>query len=469
MSDRHRHRPDKKTGRSKAAKGEPGRAPTSRRPQDDVSLSERLGGASRPGPGPATVLPGGSKSKAVEAQSRRQLRQRREAQQRKARQRWIVTALAVVGVVVVGALLVLWLTNRGDETAAPLQDQRTERTLTMTLATDSDPATSGALMVYDVDNATAGSVLVPSRLFVEGPTPGALPFGDTVQLGETGAPGTSLADTLDVVVDDTWQVSDAMLGQLVEAADGVLVDVDTDIIAKTPSGQEFVVVGAGDGQLLGPKEAVAFATYLAPEENEESRLARFGQVLASTTQRLPDQREELLATLDDVGATENATLGTESLADFLLGYGDIGRGGDTSYQSLPVKPLETGGRNPALIVEPEGLGRLRAGLLADSLPPDAGGDEIVVLVQNGVGTPGLEQDAAELLRDEGYNFFNGGNANQFGRDQTLVLIPDTTPASQALGEDVASTLGVPTSSVQVTEQGSSIADVIVILGADFKP
>ena len=469
MSDRHRHRLDKKAGRSKAAKGEPNKAPTSRRPRDDVSIADRLGGPSQPASGPTTVLPGGSKSKAVEPQSRRQLRQRREAQQRKARQRWIVTALAVVGVVVVGALLVLWLTNRGDESAAPLQDQRTERTLTMTLAAAGEPATSGALMVYDADNATAGAVLVPSRLFVEGPAPGGLPFGDTVQLGETAAPGTSLADTLDVVVDDTWQVSNAMLGQLVTAADGVLVDVDTDIIAKTPGGQEVVVVNAGDGQLLGPKDAVAFATYLAPDENEESRLARFGQVLASTTQRLPEQRDALLATLDDIAATENATLSTESLADFLLGYGDVGRGGDASYQSLPVKPLETGSRNPTLIVEPEGLDRLRAGLLSDSLPPDAGGDTIVVLVQNGVGTPGLEQDAAALLRDEGYDFFNGGNANQFGRDQTLVLIPDSTPASEALGEDVAATLGVPASSVQVTEQGSSIADVIVILGADFKP
>ena len=109
------------------------------------------------------------------------------------------------------------------------------------------------------------------------------------------------------------------------------------------------------------------------------------------------------------------------------------------------------------------------GLLADSLPPDAGGDEIVVLVQNGIGTPGLDQDAAALLRDEGYDFFNGGNATSFGREQTLVLIPDSTPASQALGEDVAATLGVPASSVQVSDQGSSIADVIVILGTDFKP
>jgi len=475
MSERHRHRPEKNAGK-KAGKGRagkassPGRAsaPTGRRGKDEISLADRLG-SSGPAGAPRTVLPGDSQAKAVQPQSRRQLRQQREAQKRQARQRWIVTAMAVLAVVVVGAALAFWLANRGEDAAAPPGAGRTERTLTMTLAAGSEAATSGALMVYDVDNGTAGSLLVPSRLFVEGPTPGGLPFGDTVQLGETGAPGTSLADTLDVIVDDTWQVSDAMLAQLVEAADGVLIDVDTEVRASTTGGQEIVVVGAGDGQLLGPKQAVAFANYLAPDENEESRLARFGQVLAQVTQRLPEDRADLLAVLESVGATQNATLSNESLADFLLGYGDIGRGGDTSYQSMPVNTLETGGRNPALVVDADGLERLRAGLLADSLPPDAGGEEIVVYVQNGVGTPGLEQDAAALLREQGYDFFNGGNASDFGRDQTLVLIPDSTPASQALGDDVAATLGVPESSVQVSDQGSAIADVFVILGADFKP
>lgn len=475
MSDRHRHRPDKKVGKKadrpkspKTPKPAKGASPAGKRGKDEVSLADRLGSGGPVG-APRTVLPGDSTAQAVQPQSRRQLRQQREAQKRQARQRWIVTALAVLAVVVVGAGLVFWLAGKGNDAAAPADTGRTERTLTMTLAAGSNRATSGALMVYDVDNGTAGSVLVPSRLFVEGPTPGGLPFGDTVQLGETGAPGTSLADTLDVVVDDTWQVSDKMLAQLVEAADGVLVDVDTEIRASTPGGQQVVVVGEGDSQLLGPSKAVAFANYLAPGESEESRLARFGQVLAQVTQRLPESRADLLATLEAVDATQNATLSTESLADFLIGYGDIGRGGDTSYQSMPVNTLETGGPNPALVVDAEGLERLRAGLLADSLPPDAGGEEIVVYVQNGDGRPLIDQDAAALLREQGYDFFNGGNASEFGRDQTLVLIPDSTPASQALGEDVAQTLGVPVSAVQVSDQGSAIADVFVVLGADFQP
>ncbi|MCZ3385753.1 MAG: LytR C-terminal domain-containing protein [Actinomycetia bacterium] len=467
MTERHRHRPDKKTG--KRAEGAP------RRRTDSVSLADRLGGSepgSEPrgaGPGSTTVLPSGSKAAAVKPQSRKQLREQREQQQRQARQRWFITAAAVLGVVVIGALLVVWLAGRGEDTGMSVAVGRTELTLAMTLADDDGAATSGALMVYDVDNESAGSVLIPSRLFVEGPTPGGLPFGDTVQLGDDAAPGTSLADTLDVVVDDTWQVSDDMLTELVDASDGVLVDVDTDVLSGPAGGQQSIVVTAGDGQLLGGKKALAFATYLAPEENEEARLARFSQVLDQVVQRLPADRADLLATLDGVAATDSSTLSLESLADFLLGYGGIGRSGDTSYQTLPVTPLETGGPNPALIVEAEGLERLRAGLLADSLPPDAGGEQITVLVQNGVGTPGLEQDAAELLRDEGYDFFNGGNALEFGREETLILIPDSAPASRALGDDIASTLGVPESAVQVSDQGSSIADVIVILGADFKP
>jgi hypothetical protein len=485
MTERHRHRPDKKAIR-KAAKESakrPARRPdknagkqphgTSRRRKDNVSLADRLGSSTPTqqgsGSGPTTVLPAGSKPTAVQPRSRKQLREQREQQQRAARKRWVVTGAAVLAVVVTGALLALWLAGRGEEVAAPSEVGRTERTLTMTLADDDEAATSGALMVYDVDNTSAGSVLVQSRLFVQGPTPEGIPFGETVQLGDDAAPGRSLADTLEVVVDDTWQVSEQMLAKLVDAAGGVLVDVDTDVLEGSPGGQQSIVLSAGDGQLIGGQEAVAFATYLGPEENEESRLARFGQVLEQVTRQLPDDRALLEATLEEVDATASSTLSTASLADFLLGYGDIGRAGDTSYQSLPVDTLETGGPNPALIVEPAGLERLRAGLLSDSLPPDAGGDEIAVLVQNGVGTPDLVQEAADLLREQGYDFFNGGNALEFGRDQTLVLIPDATPASQALGEDVAATLGVPASSVQVSDQGSSLYDVIVILGADFQP
>jgi hypothetical protein len=375
-----------------------------------------------------------------------------------------MTGLAVLAVVVVGVLVALWISGRNSAEPTASGTGRTEQTLTLTLAGDNAPATSGALMVNDPADSSAASVLVPSRLFVEGPTPSGIPFGDTVLLGEDAAPGNALADTLDVVVDNTWQMSDAMLEKLVDKVGGVLVDVDVDIVEG-----RNVVVPAGYAQLLSGRQAVAYANFLAGGDVEEARLARFGDVLDQLMQRLPDSRGTLVNLFTQVGATQQSTLSVDDLADFALGYGKVARGGDAAYQTLPTTVLDSSSKLPALNVDPEGLDRLRSGLLADSLPPDAGGDQITVLIQNGVGTPGLEQDAAKLLRDAGYDFLNGGNANSFGVKQTIVLIPDASTASVTLGENVAATLGVPDSAVEVSDQGSSVTDVIVVLGEDFKP
>lgn len=422
------------------------------------------GAGKQPQRAPGTVLPGKGDAAAVPSQTRKQLRQQREEQKRQERQRWGLTGLAVLAVVIVGVLVAVWITGRDSGEPTASDAGRTEQTLTMTLAAENAPATSGALMVNDPAHSSAASVLVPSRLFVEGATPNGIPFGETVLLGDDAAPGNALADTLDVLVDDTWQMSDAMLAKLVDKVGGVLVDVDVDVVHGSN-----ILVTAGDAQLLKGREAVAYANYLAKGEVEEARLARFGDVLDQLMQRLPDNRDTLVNLFTEVDATERATLSVDELADFALSYGDIARGGDAAYQSLPTTILDSNGKLPALNVDPEGLDRLRSGLLADSLPPDAGGDQITVLIQNGVGTPGLEQDAAKLLQDAGYDFLNGGNANTFGVKETIVLIPDSTPASVTLGENVASTLGVPSSAVQVSDQGSSVADVIVVLGEDFKP
>jgi hypothetical protein len=443
-------------------KKEPSNAPPKRDERDQRAHKERPG--KQPQRAPGTVLPGKGDAAAVPAQTRKQLRQQREEQKRQERQRWGLTGLAVLAVVVVGILVVVWISGRDSGEPAASGTGRTEQTLAMTLAGENSSATSGALMINDAANSSAASVLVPSRLFVEGPTPNGIPVGDTVLLGDDAAPGNALADTLDVIVDNTWQMSDSMLETLVDKVDGVLVDVDVDVVDG-----RTIVVAAGDGQLLNGKQAVAYANYLAKGDVEEARLARFGDVLDQLMQRLPNNRDTLVKLFTEVNATERSTLSVDDLADFALEYGNVARGGDAAYQSLPTTVLESSGKLPALNIDPEGLDRLRSGLLADSLPPDAGGDQITVLIQNGVGTPGIEQDAATLLRDAGYDFLNGGNANSFGVKQTIVLIPDSTTASVTLGEDVASTLGVPDSAVEVSDQGSSVADVIVVLGEDFKP
>jgi hypothetical protein len=248
----------------------------------------------------------------------------------------------------------------------------------------------------------------------------------------------------------------------------VLVDVDTDVLSEQGNGQQ-IVVAAGDQQLLNGPDAVAFAQFLGPDEPQESRLARFGQVVDQLARRLPTNQAAIVDQLTQAVAVQQLTGSPDELAALLLAFGDVARDGDAGFQVLPTLPLETGGPRPAFIVDPEGAEQLRQTILSGSVPTGAAGSDIQVLVQNGVGTPGLEQDAADLLRAEGYEFINGGNANAFGIKATAILIPDATPASVELGANVAETLGVPESAVQTTDQGSSLADVVVILGKDFKP
>jgi hypothetical protein len=92
-----------------------------------------------------------------------------------------------------------------------------------------------------------------------------------------------------------------------------------------------------------------------------------------------------------------------------------------------------------------------------------------VLVQNGVGTPGLGASARDDLVGAGMVYINGGNAEEFGQPTTQVIIGDATAESQQVGAEVAQALGVPPTAVVVSEDGQNVADVVVILGADFQP
>jgi hypothetical protein len=60
------------------------------------------------------------------------------------------------------------------------------------------------------------------------------------------------------------------------------------------------------------------------------------------------------------------------------------------------------------------------------------------------------------------------NAPRFGYKNTIVLVPTATSQSVSVGQQVARTLGVPASAVQTTDEIGTIADVVVIVGADFK-
>jgi hypothetical protein len=90
-----------------------------------------------------------------------------------------------------------------------------------------------------------------------------------------------------------------------------------------------------------------------------------------------------------------------------------------------------------------------------------------VLVQNGVGAPGLGDDARSRLVDEGFRFVGGGNAELLGRQTSAVLVPSSSASDRELGLAVAAALGLPAEVVAVGQEAPTTAEVVVVLGADF--
>ena len=141
---------------------------------------------------------------------------------------------------------------------------------------------------------------------------------------------------------------------------------------------------------------------------------------------------------------------------------------DLQYRSLPVIKVDAGNDDVRFRLDDSGAKQVVDELLAQSVPPGVRADGNRVLVLNGVGTPGLGEKVRAQLVPAGFVYVGSRNADSFNQCCTQVLVKDATPEGGALGARVAKALGVPPSSVRTSDQIGTIADVVVIVGKDFK-
>ena len=191
------------------------------------------------------------------------------------------------------------------------------------------------------------------------------------------------------------------------------------------------------------------------------------EVLDGLINVLPRTSDELAAQLGTLGQRSFTTLELPALADVLLGLAADDEAGQLQYDTLPVIPIDPGGGVSAFRIDAPKLETVVDRLLADSVPPGVrqGGNRVLVL--NGVGTPGLGEAVRSKIVPAGFVFVDSRNAPTFGYAQTQILVPEATTEAQALGERVAKALGVPTTAV-ATQDFGTVADVVVLVGADFK-
>lgn len=109
-----------------------------------------------------------------------------------------------------------------------------------------------------------------------------------------------------------------------------------------------------------------------------------------------------------------------------------------------------------LVPSQPGLDRQVASAFGVSLP-------VPVIVENGVGTPGLGEDVAALLLPEGFRIAVSRNAEPFGFERTRVV----ANGREALGDArrIADALGV--GRIGVSQVPSGLGDITIIVGEDF--
>lgn len=398
-------------------------------------------------------------------------RARRSGQRadRRVRRRRILTvvgsALGVVLLVVAAVFAVDRL--RGDAKGEGTKP-RTQRTVLLQIPADDGTAQVGALIATDPETGRAAVMLLPSRVLTEVPGHGDTTFGRALALGGADLSRDTLANLMGVIVDGTWTLTAPGLQAMVDEVGGVIVDVDADVTRKDKDGVTEVLLKAGAQQTLDGESAVRFATFVAPDEQELARLPRLQAVLEGLVERLPKTAPAVSALLPGTAGSV-ASVPPATLAEQLMALADARRREAMSPAVLPVSEVDAGGEQVTYRLEQVELDNLVQKDFAGSVPENPFGSKNRVLIRNGVGTAGLGQSVTRKLLPAGFRVVGTGNAPTFDHEKTVVLVFDSADEDVELGQRVAEVLGVSDDAVQLSDIDQTVADVIVIIGRDYKP
>jgi anionic cell wall polymer biosynthesis LytR-Cps2A-Psr (LCP) family protein len=369
-------------------------------------------------------------------------------------------SLALVATVVVGGIGAFVVTHKsGHHTPAAVAPPRTS---TVLVAIEANGNLAGANLLARRQNRTQ-EILLPSRLLVDVPGQGSAELAQSPASGP-GAAAAAISNALQVRIDGTWVLDPASLAALVDAEGGVDVTLTDDVLPT--DGSVTLDLGVGTSHITGA-QADSLALAIGSQEPEASRLARQQILLEAILAKLPADRTRLEPMLQSANLV--GSLSPASLATILLGMRDDVVADRAASIVVPTNEIDSGSGTSSYGLDDKAAAAMVTERLAGAEFPVPPGGRARILVQNGIGKPGLGDAARTELVSRGYIFRGGGNAASFGKGPSVVLIPDSSAASRAVGNAVARILGLPTSAVELDSSQTTIADVVVILGSDFVP
>jgi len=286
-----------------------------------------------------------------------------------------------VVLVVVGALTVvlglggisLWLSQASEPvpTPSPTSTRPPEQTLLLQVL-DGEGYAFGNFVIGIEHNPDSTTILsIPASLLVS-------VGDDTMTMGMTPSSADTLAavrgieSTLGLRVDASLALDRLAFAGLVDAVDGVWVNLPTSVTLPAVGDESATrVVGPGWVKLDGIA-AADYATLRLPGEGEAERGERVRAMVDLVFQGLPRTAERMRQLLTSLGSLAPTTVPTEELVPFLLQVRWDVSFGDVRYATLPVTVVRAGAR-PASVPAPEAPGVVTE-LFPDALiPPDVTG------------------------------------------------------------------------------------------------
>ncbi|MFZ4511678.1 MAG: hypothetical protein ACOYNJ_12035 [Candidatus Nanopelagicales bacterium] len=280
---------------------------------------------------------------------------------------WRVTLVAVGALVIVlGLGFVALVRSEGLPTPAPTPtDLQVEETLFLQVL-DADGYARGNVVIGIEPPATDPLTVflaVPASLLVaQGDD--SVTLGATPQAADTLAGVTAIEDSLGLRVDAGLALDRLAFAGLVDAVDGVWVELTRPILLPAIGDETRLrVLGPGWVKMDGIA-AADYAVLRIPGESETDRIVRFLGVLQDTIERMPRTNDQMRQLLTSLGSLAQSTVPTEELVPFLRSVRSDVDFGDVRTEVLPVEVIR-GGARPAAVAAPD------ADALVQALFPDA--------------------------------------------------------------------------------------------------
>ncbi|MCL5995258.1 MAG: LCP family protein [Chloroflexi bacterium] len=399
--------------------------------------------------------------------------------------RQIIAAPTPTAVVTTALLPPEIITPQMDLTAMPLRECNeciNILVLGIDQRPDDDPnlTRSDTMIILSLNTAahTAGMLSIPRDLFVPLADGGSLDrINAAMAYGGPAYAMRTVEYNFGIQMHHYVRVNFNAVVDLVDLVGGIDVYVDQDIddpnYPDNHYGYEPFAISAGwhhmDGAtaLKYARTRHASSDFTRMQRQQQIIMALRDRVLSSDaiTTLLPNA-SQILSTLSSSIATD---LSPSDIIQLILAARDVTSDNITRVTVDEHTALDWTLASGAQILIPvrERIGQLGAALYHQptSAAGTAASDANRIAIQNGTHTQTLTGDAQTLLQDRGFIVIPVNDAQT---DYANSMIFDFH-ASDQVAQQVATTLGLPSSAITTTADANSQVDVLVILGADYHP